>query len=377
MENRVMVALLLHFFQPWWQKPEVLDEIIRTCYKPVFDFVAINKSRFLFTANISGSLFEFFSRHDPEIPDQLRNALAENQVELMSTAAHHPIVPLIPFREIGKQIVWDLRVKEQHAIFGNCGGFFFPEMAFSGGTLSFMKSFGFEWTVLEDNVLPSHSVPFNFIAARDGFRIFLRSSHWSRYVWDGHLDFMTFKEKMRYELPDWIGRNNAYIVLAMDVETFGHHNPELLETFLFPALAEWGRDGTLVSFGDLLKLFQAREVRDIKEGSWATTEDDFRANNPYPLWNSPDNKCHQLLWELARLAFKYTDRPESWLDGLKMADSCHWWWVSRRPHFRPEIMILGAEKAYGIIHQFGSVDDKSQAAELIVALRNFAVGGRR
>ena len=369
MGEPVKVGLLLHFFQPWWQYSHVLDEINQRCYRPFWELVDKSDAGFIGTVNVHYTLLKYWSDKDPETFERFRSALYKNKIEYVSTALHHPIVPLLPDKEIVKQMYFDTYWKNQMRIRANSRGFYFPEMAYSRRSLDVVRGFGNKWTVLEDNVIAPDLVPFNYIYSYRGTALFLRSHHWSKYIFDWHMDFNTFDRRMSSELPNWIGRNKAYIVIATDAETFGHHNPGLGQSFLFPAISEWSKRGTLSRFESLAESFPLREVdgASLRETSWSTEEEDVKNGTPYPLWKS--NSCHELMWRLLGIAFKYTDREEAFIDGLQMANSCHFWWVSRRPHFEPEIMWHGAWKAYNIVLRFGSEEDRAEVAKIVSAIK--------
>src|SRR3989344_501765 len=367
MVPEVRVGLLLHFFQPWWQFPDVLARVNEECYRPVFELVEKCAGNFTFTANVQATLLDYWATHDRETLGRLRSAVASGKIELMGGAGEHPILPLIPRREAIRQIARDAGAKLVHDVQVNSRGFFFPEMAHSPDVLTLARELGYGWTVLQDNSLP-FSPPFNYITETRGMNVFLRSAHWSRYIWDEHMDFYRVREKMRYELPNWVGRKKAYIAIAMDAETFGHHaTDDLLNRFFSPALTVWGSDGTLTPFGTLLKLFPSRPVSDLRSGSWSTTEEDFVAGNPYPLWRSPGNALHALYAELLEVAFGCPENQVFTTERLQMANSCHTWWVSKS-RYRPDFFMFGVERAMRVIRGSGNAEAKSKGENILVKI---------
>ena len=364
MVPEVRVGFLLHFFQPWWQFPDVLARINEECYRPVFELVEKSAGNFVFTANVHATLLDYWARHDRETLGRLRSAVALGKIELMGGAGEHPILPLIPRREAIRQIARDAGAKLAHDVQINSRGFFFPEMAHSSEVLELARELGYGWTVLQDNSLP-FSPPFNYITEARGMNVFLRSAHWSRYIWDAHLGFYDVTRKMQYELPNWVGREKAYIVMAMDAETFGHHaTSDLLNRFLSPALTVWGGDGTLTPFGTLLKMFPSRPVADLRPGSWSTTEEDIAAGNPYPLWRSPGNALHTLYYELLEVAFGCPEVQALATERLQMANSCHTWWVSDT-RYRPDFFMFGVERAMRVIRGSGDGVAKNRGEAIL------------
>lgn len=363
MEN-LKIALLLHFYQPYWQSPVVLQKIIEECYKPILRFVNSSRVKFAFSANINYSLLELLSKfgHEDVIKD-FKTATGNCRLELLGTAAYHPILPLLPQREIKKQIIYDSFMKKaRFQICNNSRGFFFPEMAFSENVIPVLEKRGFNWAVIEETAVPRERIPYNQIFRKNNFFIFLRSHHWSKYVWNDHLDFGEFVKRLHYELPGWVGKDDCYLVLAMDAETFGHHVPGLAESFLFPIVSGWGGK-KLVRFEDLLKMFPS-EVESFRECSWATGEDDLQVGNPFPLWNSPTNGYHRYFWDLINLALKYAGHRDAIYPCLRIVSSCHSWWISGRPHWNPDFMKNGATGAYHVVMRFGNKVEKEDAQKL-------------
>lgn len=358
MEN-LRLGVLLHFFQPHWQFSHVLKMVADQCYRPIFRFVRNHPRQFAFTANINYSLIELLKNNGCEdILDDIRFAIGNNLIELMGTAAYHPILPLLPEKDAANQIAYDIQQKKFLGIQQNSKGFFFPEMAFSEKSLPLLRKLDYQWAVIEDVAVLPYEIPFNHIISNQGFSVFLRSSYWSRHIWDSHINFRTFAEKLNYELPNWLRGGSHYIVIAMDAETFGHHVPGLAKSFLFPLIENWG-DCKIIPFEYLRNIFPHREL-EVKDSSWSTSSDDIFRSDPYPLWKSRYNGAQSILWELAYLALKHSGNPEAIKDCLRIVNSCHWWWISRA-HWNPRFMIIGAEKALEVVERFGDQPDKDKA----------------
>jgi hypothetical protein len=171
---------------------------------------------------------------------------------------------------------------------------------------------------------------------------------------------------LEYEFPRWTKNRPAYLVIALDAETFGHHHSGLTKNFLEPMLKEWGSGGKgiLTPIGKIAELFPARPLVKINDGSWSTSEEDYFRDNPFPFWNSKFNPHHKKLWELTNLALRYFGNPGTNLDCLKIVSSCHWWWISGRPWWNPEFMKIGARKAMRIIERHGSAGEIAEAEKI-------------
>ncbi|MFH2003275.1 MAG: hypothetical protein ABIK27_00780 [Bacteroidota bacterium] len=369
MEN-LKVALLLHFYQPWWQFPDVLHKIVDQCYRPILGLVN-NLDGFCFTANINLSLLELLDNDFPDVVAGFRKAAEKGKIELMGSTAQHPILPLIPEFLQRAQIRTDKEEKEnKFNIRQNCRGFYLPEMAFSGNIVGLMEELGYGWSVMDDEPFMAKYgyAPFDHIITLNSFKLYMRSHLWSHGK-DGHpgiasgrLSFPDFKTMLDREIPSWTRNAPAYLIIATDAETFGHHHQGLIENFLEPMLTEWGNGGKITSIESLELSFPWRSVPDLIDGSWATSADDLRENNPYPLWNSRFNKYHSMLWELINIALRYFQYCEQ--DCLKMTSSCHWWWISGRSNWEPEFMKFGARKAIEIIRKHGTPNEVSAGEDL-------------
>lgn len=392
MEN-LKVALLLHFYQPWWQAPEILGKIAEECYRPIVKLIK-EAPGFCFSANVNYSLFELLDRGAGEpddgfilddfrdITDGFKKAAEERKIELLGSTAYHPIMPLIPRDLQILQMMADSEFKKSlWGIERNCGGIFLPEMAWSQSMLPNLQKCGYRWTVLDDVCFKAQYgfVPYDEVPGiRGGFKAFLRSNYWSNQIADGKLTFKIFREKLNYEFPQWTKNRPAYLVIALDAETFGHHHPRLIKDFLQPMLKEWGSDGEdiLMPFEKISQLFPAKTLVRINDGSWSTSADDYWRDNSFPLWNSKFNPHHQNLWRLVNLALRhfgnpeadasrcYGTRPETNLDCLKITSSCQWWWISGRPWWNPDLMKFGARKAMEIVECRGSPEEISEAKKI-------------
>ena len=362
---------MLHFYQPWWQFTTTLRNIVNQCYRPILRIVN-EIDEFCLTANINLSLLDLLLEKDfPDVIAGFREAVRAGKIELMGSPAHHPILPLIPDFLKRAQIEEDERRKESQFNLGrNCRGFYLPEMAFSRNDVDLLKDYGYKWTVVDDEPFRyAHvNVPFDHIVTWNGFKIYLRSRLWS-YGKNGHegiafgrLSFDDLKTRMEHEISSWTKNNPAYIVLAMDAETFGHHHSHLCESFLEPFLKEWSGN-KIVRIENLELSFPSQSVNYIPDGSWSTHEDNLKQNDPYHLWNSRFNIYHDTLWKLVHIALRYYEKyPE---ECLKITSSCHWWWIAGYPHpyWNPSFMMLGAKKEMELIGDCGLPEEK-EAAEI-------------
>lgn len=368
--RNLCIGLLLHFYQPWWQFPHILEKIVNQCYRPILALIN-SIDGFVLNVNINLSLLELLENDFPDVVLGFRKAIDEGKIQLMHSTAQHPILPLLSDRLKVKQILSDRSIKEiKFGLRANCDGIYLPEMAFSRRDVPLIRGLGCKWTVVDDEpVSVVGSVPFNSVTSYNGMKIFLRSGHWSNMIARGNLSFQELKSKMECEIPNWTGDSPAYIIIAMDAETFGHHDESrgarLIPRLLEPMLREWSGK-KIVPLESIGKMFPSSSTH-LPDCSWSTSADDVRNNDPYPLWNSRFNDHHAQLWELVNCALQYYDSNP--YECMKMTSSCHWWHISRRPYWNPEFMQYGAEKAVRMVRLCGSPKERERAEGLYDQLK--------
>jgi len=370
--ENLKIGFLLHFYQPWWQRqfPAVLRKISDQSYRPILRLLN-DIDGFCFTANINLSLLELLENDFSDVRSGFKDAVDGGKIELTGSPAQHPILPLIPEFLQRAQIEDDGKRKEsQFGIKRNCRGFYLPEMAFRRSDVGLLKELGYKWTVIDDEpfvaVYGSASVPFNHMIVWNGFKTYMRSGLWSNKISSGKYSFYDIKAQMEHELGQWVRNEPAYLIIAMDGETFGHHHGHLIDQFLRPMLEEWAGN-KIVPIETLEQSFPWRSVQYLPDGSWSTSAEDIRKNDPYPLWNSRFNRYHYMLWKLVNSGLNYFEQCED--DCFKMTSSCHWWWISGRPYWEPEFMKFGAKKAIEIVRQYGSLEEVNTAEKLYKDLK--------
>jgi hypothetical protein len=324
------VSLLLHWYQPPTQDISLVAEIDGQCYGPVSRLLESSSARV--AVNINWSLTEQLLRIGSGTPGHLSGA---SGVEFTDSGAYHPIFPLIDPADVARQI--GLNRSGNAAVFGESyspSGVFPPEMAWDPALAPLLAGLGYRWTVTDDIpwVWAGNRVPFDRIPTMSGLSVLLRSNFWSnRISFHGEEGRATSRE-LAGGLRDWTGESDSYVLIAMDVETFGHHRPGTVERFLAPFLGELSamRDVTLVTPRELLDIFPGEESL-VPAGSWSTGRLELDAGKPWPLWDDPDNPVHSAMWRLLEMVVDIA-RGFGWdrvaPSGDKMLYSCPFWWAS-------------------------------------------------
>ena len=139
-------APLIHIYQPPTQKIDILKQIDEECYKPLFNELK-RYDNTKFCLNINGVLIELLNKYGmSDTLDLIRDLVGENKIEILGTAKFHPILPLIPKKEVKRQIRLNEEINRE--VFGKGWikrGFFLPEMAISSQVAKIVKEFGYEW----------------------------------------------------------------------------------------------------------------------------------------------------------------------------------------------------------------------------------------
>lgn len=88
------IAILLHFYQPPTQLPEVTHNITKTCYRPLSRLIQ-KHPRARFTVNFNYSLTEqLIQKGYTDVIDCLAQAARSGHLEFTESSAYHYILPL-------------------------------------------------------------------------------------------------------------------------------------------------------------------------------------------------------------------------------------------------------------------------------------------
>ena len=357
-------AQLLHFYQPPWQSHEVLRKILDECYRPLVALL-LDHPHARLAVNMNAVLTEMLLDHGADdVVTGLRMLAEREQIEFVGSGKYHPILPLIPEGLRRRSIQENAQANAQH--FGPAGwrprGFFPPEMAFDESLPAIVGETGHDWTIVSGVACPGDwpMEHVDSVAAGSGdlavlFRDDVRSNRISFRE--------TTAEQFVGDLTDWspAGGGPAYVVTAMDAETYGHQLPGWEREFLAPTYEILssrnfaGRTVKMVKPSDLLTLFPAGgRVRPLAS-SWSTSADEIGGGDPFPLWKSPNNEVHALQWRLVDVVIALTEtalRLAGDEESRRYADladralqpalqSCQFWWASRRPMWEPILVYRG------------------------------------
>ncbi len=318
----------LHLYQPANADGHVIEEATRMSYERLVRDLEENPG-IKFTWNIAGCLLlrwkelKYFA-----LIKRIKTLVRRGQVELTGSAAYHPILPLIPEKEVLAQI------KEQEDILRyylgknlKLKGFFLPEMAYGPALAKIIKKFGYEWILLDEIAAAGklNQVDFNqgYEDRVSGLKIVFRSRKFSKcYV----PDFLNKEIKKKFFFHPYI--------TATDAELYGlRHNDPTAE------LEKLLRRKKLrtITVSELISGWQMTAKLKPLASSWESTEKDLHNHQPYALWYDRDNKVQMELWRLARMIYKTVenykqDNNYGWARWhlVRGLASCTFWWASAK-----------------------------------------------
>jgi predicted glycosyl hydrolase (DUF1957 family) len=280
------------------------------------------------------------------------------QIEFVESSKFHAILPLIPEIEAKRQI--SLNKKTNSSFFKDSykpRGFFLPEMCYSDETASIVRGMGYEWVIVSgiacQGKWPMDYIP-TFRLGSGLMKAFFRDDIISNMISFKNIDAAGFVSRIK-ELAK--GKEDSYIITAMDAETFGHHIRDWENIFLATLyeIIEDSDEVKAVKISDLLEKFPAVKARPPKPSSWSTSNEEIMAGNYYPLWNTPHNNVHRLQWEHMDLCLEIFQEAEKKKDIEKSAPffntarstldmalhSCQFWWANKTRMWNENLINKG------------------------------------
>lgn len=301
-------APLLHIYQPPTQEFKVLKSIDKECYKPLFCLLD-EYDDVRFCLNISGVLIELLYEFDlSDTMDLLKNLVSESKIEIVGTAKYHPILPLIPEKEVQYQIQMNEEINRREFGRWERKGFFPPEMAISGSVAKFIRQLGYKWVIMSGIACPEAWSYDKIYTSPNGLQLFFRDDILSNKISFKNISAKEFVDSIKEifqpkEVLNTKSSKDRYIITAMDGETFGYHISHYEKTFLKKVLDQINNEDNIqtIFISELDQHFPLSSKKIIPlESSWSTTFEDIKAGIPYPLWKHPENNIHKYYWKLMK-----------------------------------------------------------------------------
>jgi len=360
----------LHIYQPYNQQLDILERIVNESYRPLLTGFKKNKKAKV-TLNINGGLVELLVKNGyTDVIEDIRILAERGQLEFTASAMYHPFLPLLPDKEVKRQI--ELNSQTNKKYFGEIyqpKGFFSPEMAYSHKLAQIVAEIGYEWIIAEELASPQKPTFTQVYSVQDipTLKMLFRDKRISVLILSA---VVRSSKSLLAEIGNIEIKKDRYLLTVMDGETFGHHRPGL-EKVLFEFYNEMPFKNVLVS--DLVKKFSVEKSIKPQACTWSAEEQDFWLekekkrvkSTPFLLWQDPNNPIHKLQWEFTYFVIDlvnnldknkpYYKKVRELLD--KALQSDQFWWASAKPWWSLEMIEQGA---YQLKEVVGLIQDVSE-----------------
>ncbi len=297
------LGLLLHLHQPPTQFPEVLKLVVDQSYRPLLRLLTKHPQARL-TLNVTGSLLgELDNRGYPDVISSLSGLVHKGQVEITGGSIYHALLPRIPETEAIRQITLnELALDKYLGVIGPTNGFFPPEMGIDERTARLIASLGYQWVIVDESAVTTANLKSRIYNLKFGdqgcLKVVVRNKDLSLKIAFGVIttlnDFLAAAKRYSLNLPAQAGANRS-LVLAMDGETFGHHQPKLLP-FLDDLMNNSGAtDYHLTTVSEIIRENPCSQSVKICSSTWS---------GGWERWADPGNEIHTWQWQLTDLAIK-------------------------------------------------------------------------
>ncbi len=354
-------ANLLHFYQPYDQKREIIDAIVEQCYRPVGEGILAHPGARL-TINFTGVLLDQLAQYGhTDVIELYAEAVRRGQVELVGSGKYHAILALLSESEALRQI--QINDETNRKYFGELykpRGIFLPEMGYSPEMAPMLERAGFDWVLLDELAYDGHvgHVDYSKTYQIQGTKLkaFFREHRLSATIMSAApRDVEQLKAAAREELEQ-----DRYIMTAMDGETFGHHRVGH-EQLLFAMFSD--PEIQMVRVSDLEDKFSTIETVKTLACTWASSEDDIKRGIQFISWRDPKNEIHTLQWELLNLTARQMnalDKQDADYTRLRArldyaVSSDQFFWASARPWWMIEHIERGAYTLLDILQHLPNV----------------------
>ena len=378
----------IHLYQPINQQKDIVEAVVKQSYLPIFR--GINSlDNISVSMNITGSLLELFVRDGhTELLDLIRSTVKAGKVELTGSARYHTFLPLVPEKEIKRQIIQNTQVISEILGFSfSPKGFFPPEMGYHPKIDHILQEIGFEWIILDEIAgLEGSNYPssqYLYTLNDTNIKVFFRNRRVSNLIMSAVArDTDTIKHALGEEFT------KTYLVTGMDGETFGHHRLGLDK--LFVKILKDKSLGTCSANHFLSNLKEGElPTRKIQANpsTWASSIQDIEKGVQFISWKDPQNTIHAKQWEFLDFAldltYKYPTSQSNYEEVRSKMDkalaSDHFWWASAKPWWSLEMIEDGAYMLLNVVESMQEIDSATvyKAYEFYMAIVSQAASWQR
>jgi hypothetical protein len=352
-------GFLLHFYQPPFQKREIVDQICYEAYLPLVKMMQ-KHTQMKMTWNISGCLWQLWEKYGHiKLIHDIADLVKSGKVELTGSSAYHAFLPKLPSDIVRRQI--KIQNDILHIYVGSNmtrKGFFPPELAYRGELEDILLSEEYEWVILDERAKKGTLANRAYMSI-NGLRFLFRDRDISYAFSSGRY---TKSEKLYEDIGK--KKSDYPTIIALDAETFGHHHKKyekILSDVLSDVRFEW------LTLSGLIERLSARprSYIQVRPSSWTILDRNRSIRTPFLRWSDRGNKIHQLQWQLTRLTCdaKHDEKSLALCD--KALFSCQYWWACAKPWWQVEMIEAGAHALLqSVIYSHATAAYKKQAAEL-------------
>lgn len=292
------LALLLHLYQPVTQDEKTFRGITESSYIPLVKLIKNRKLHI--SLNIPLSLLEQMDKYGYKSwINDVKDLVDQEIINITGSAAYHALLTKLPEEVAQQQIILNEYGNgfylgrrtgfegEQAVLVRDFYGFFPPELAINENIHKILTDLGYKWTIVNSSATSGSHGVFR-LSDRDCLLV-ARNKLLS--------DLLAFKRDT--EVSDIVSSllSSEDSVLALDAETFGHHNRDgiFLLGKLIDALNDRGVQ--IVTVDEFVEYAidesKVKTADSLVESTWADMSPDVYS---YHLWEG--NSVQDLQWEL-------------------------------------------------------------------------------
>lgn len=333
---------LLHFYQPPDQDRGLIERIVNEAYQPVITLLENIKSARA-TVNIPACTVELLIKTGfGELITRLKGLAETGRIELTLTPRFHLIMPIYPEEEVERQIASNYKLGKRY--FGYTytpRGLYSPELAYETTVAKTAVRHGCRWLAVDEIAINGNLGQAIFDKlymdkSAGGLILVPRNRRLSEGL-AGSLfardDISSADDFAKLALDS----QHRFVFTAVDVEHFGHHIKDrhglLSQLYQHPQLVP-------LTVSELLSHIRKKDYCRPRASDWTSTPEELKNRQLFYTWNDPQNKIHQTLWELYRLATDEIKNAAAAGDLQHIrarealsaaAPSCGLFWASCRP----------------------------------------------
>lgn len=348
-------ANFLHFYQPAHQHPRMVRLATEESYAKIIHL--IERHRLRVSINFAPTLLELWQSYGYKRLLQKIAKLVENGlIELVATAKYHAFLPLLPEKEIERQIV--LALETGREIFGKLyqpRGFFPPECGYHSKVAKVVANLGFDYLILDEIAYNGRlgQVSYDRIYFYTEFPQLLLhfAERAPSYLGIMRGEFLKSKVWRQY-LGGKKDKGEKYIFTATDAEIYGYHRPQQINLLEGLKKVEKRERVEMVLLSELPRFVNKIEAVQPLTSSWSTLPQEMRKGLPYPFWQNPQSHVHRRLSQLQKLTVKIVNqtyhhnsrcnlRARELLDKA-LASDAFWWGSCYKSWWSPGLIEYGA-----------------------------------